>query len=140
MIQKGSILKTIDNSGASTMKCIHVFGTKQRAVGTTGDIILVSVKRLRKSVPEKKVKKSDVKLAVIIAVSKRKVREIGSSIRTYSNLAVMLIKDDKNKIKFSDTPIANRMVKSVWFEVREKGYGKLASMAKGVLLSITNEN
>ena len=48
MIQQESILKVVDNSGAKKVKCIKVLGGFKKRYAGLGDIIVVSVQRLRK--------------------------------------------------------------------------------------------
>ena len=47
MIQQESILKVVDNSGAKTVKCIKVLGGFQKRYAKLGDIVVVSVQKLR---------------------------------------------------------------------------------------------
>jgi len=45
MIQKGTYLKVIDNSGAKEICCIHVIGGYRQRYAKVGDLILASVKK-----------------------------------------------------------------------------------------------
>ena len=47
MIQQQTILKVSDNSGAKTVKCIKVLGGFKKKYALLGDIIIVSVQKLR---------------------------------------------------------------------------------------------
>jgi large subunit ribosomal protein L14 len=47
MIQQQTILKVSDNSGAKTVKCIKILGGFRKRYANLGDIIVVSVQRLR---------------------------------------------------------------------------------------------
>eukprot|EP01116_Phalansterium_solitarium_P005490 TRINITY_DN1716_c2_g1_i1.p2 TRINITY_DN1716_c2_g1~~TRINITY_DN1716_c2_g1_i1.p2 ORF type:complete len:140 (-),score=5.53 TRINITY_DN1716_c2_g1_i1:269-658(-) len=129
MIQKGTKLFCIDNSGAALLQAIHIFGKQKLPFGYPGSTCVVAVKRLRKSVPDRKVEKSDVKLALIVGCAKRINRANGTTIRATTNTAVILKKDEKT----GNTPLASRIIGPVFAEIREKGYGKLLSMARGVL-------
>lgn len=67
MILKGTYLNVIDNSGAKTVCCIKVLNGYRKRYGYIGDLIIVSVKKLRKKkkiIP--KVKKGDVIKALIV--------------------------------------------------------------------------
>jgi large subunit ribosomal protein L14 len=67
MIQQQTILKVSDNSGAKFVKCIKVLGGFKRKFAFTGDVIVVSVLKLRnKSKYNSKVKKGDVYKALIL--------------------------------------------------------------------------
>jgi len=45
MIQKGTFLKVIDNSGAKNVCCIRIVSNQKYRYAYTGDILLVSVKK-----------------------------------------------------------------------------------------------
>jgi large subunit ribosomal protein L14 len=49
MIQRETILKVVDNSGARSAQCIGIPGSNNPKSAETGDIITVAVKTLRKS-------------------------------------------------------------------------------------------
>lgn len=71
MIQQQTLLKVADNSGAKIVKCIKVLGGFKRKFARTGDIIVVSVVKLRnKSRSTSKVKKGDVFKALVIRTKK----------------------------------------------------------------------
>ena len=48
MIQQETVLNVIDNSGAKKAKCIKVLGGFKKRYAQLGDIIVVSIQRLRK--------------------------------------------------------------------------------------------
>ena len=61
MIQQQTVLNVSDNSGAKLVKCIKVLGGFKKKTAGIGDIIIVSVIRLRnKSKKKSKVKKGEV--------------------------------------------------------------------------------
>jgi len=71
MIQQQSILKVCDNSGAKTVKCIKVLGGFNKKIAKLGDIIVVSIQKLRnKSKITSKVKKGEVYKALILRTKK----------------------------------------------------------------------
>ena len=78
MIQMQSNLMVADNSGAKRVMCIKVLGGSKRRYATVGDTIVVSIKE---AMPKGRVKKGDVKKAVIVRVSKDIRRRDGSVIR-----------------------------------------------------------
>ena len=58
MIQQETILKVADNSGAKTVRCIKILGGFKKKKVSLGDILVVSVQKLRnKSKKTSKVKK-----------------------------------------------------------------------------------
>ena len=63
MIQKESVLEVADNSGARRVFCIRVLGGSRRRYASIGDVIVVSVKE---AIPNARVKKGEVRKAVIV--------------------------------------------------------------------------
>jgi len=69
MIQKGTILKVVDNSGAKKAACIHLYKGYRKRYAKIGDIIKVAIKRTKKKNPEfLKIKKGDTSKAVVVSV------------------------------------------------------------------------
>ena len=87
MIQMQSNLDVADNSGAKRVMCIKVLGGSKRRYATVGDIIVVSVKE---AIPRGRVKKGDVRKAVVVRIRKDLKRRDGSTIRFDSNAAVLI--------------------------------------------------
>jgi large subunit ribosomal protein L14 len=48
MIQTGTLLNVIDNSGARQVKCLKIFKGYKRRYAFAGDFVLVSVKKLKR--------------------------------------------------------------------------------------------
>lgn len=65
MLQVGTKIKTIDNSGAKWVKCIKVLGKGNKKYATTGNIILITISKFSN---RKKVKKRIIYLGLIVAV------------------------------------------------------------------------
>lgn len=122
MIQTQSMLESADNSGAKKLFCIRVLGGTRRKYATIGDIIVVSVKE---AIPHAKVKKGDVKKAVIVRTKRNLRREDGSYIRFDDNSAVLITEDNE--------PIGTRIFGPVARELRAKNYMKIISLAPEVL-------
>jgi large subunit ribosomal protein L14 len=91
MIQMQTRLQVADNSGAKQVQCIKVLGGSKRMIAHLGDIIVVAVKE---ALPGGKVKKGDVRKAVIVRTAYPIRREDGSYINFDNNSVVLL-----NKIK-----------------------------------------
>ena len=68
MIQMQSNLDVADNSGAKRVQCIKVLGGAKRKYASVGDVIVVSIKE---AIPRGKVKKGEVRRAVIVRTSKQ---------------------------------------------------------------------
>ena len=63
MIQMQTKLEVADNSGAKLVKCVKVLGGSKRMTASLGDVIVVAVQQV---LPGGKIKKGDVKKAVIV--------------------------------------------------------------------------
>ena len=67
VIQQRSILKVSDNSGAKTVRCIKVLGGFKKQYAKVGDIIVVSVQRLRNKFKRNaKVRRKEIYKALIL--------------------------------------------------------------------------
>lgn len=122
MIQMQSRMDVADNSGAKSVQCIKVLGGSHRNIASIGDIIVVSVKD---AIPRGKVKKGDVKRAVIVRTAKEIKREDGTAIRFDKNAAVLLNQQNE--------PIGTRIFGPVARELRAKRFMKIVSLAPEVL-------
>ena len=122
MIQMQTQLDVADNSGARKVQCIKVLGGSHRRYAAVGDIIKVSVKE---AIPLGKVKKGDVKNAVVVRTKKGVRRPDGSLIRFDSNAAVIL--------NDSLQPIGTRIFGPVTRELRNDKFMKIVSLAPEVL-------
>jgi large subunit ribosomal protein L14 len=72
MIQKGTFLKVIDNSGAKSVCCVRIVSNQKYRYAYTGDILLVSIKKLRaKRRHASKVKKGQLLRALVIRTKKK---------------------------------------------------------------------
>lgn len=96
MIQKGSILSVIDNSGANKVCCIQVFSGYRKRYGFIGDIAVVTVKSLKiKRRESSKIKKGDVLKALIVRTKKVKKNYNSQEIGFFENSAVLLSRQNK---------------------------------------------
>ncbi|PHS23707.1 MAG: 50S ribosomal protein L14 [Robiginitomaculum sp.] len=122
MIQMQSNLQVADNSGARRVQCIKVLGGAKRRYARIGDIIVVSVKE---AIPRGKVKKGEVRKAVVVRTRKDIQRADGSTIRFDSNAAVL--------INNNNEPVGTRIFGPVPRELRAKKHMKIISLAPEVL-------
>lgn len=122
MIQMQTNLDVADNSGARKIQCIKVLGGSKRHFASVGDVIIVSVKE---AIPRGRVKKGDVRRAVIVRTAKEVRREDGTAIRFDSNAAVILNNNDE--------PIGTRIFGPVVRELRGRKFMKIISLAPEVL-------
>ena len=122
MIQMQTNLDVADNSGARRVQCIKVLGGSNRKSASVGDVIVVSVKE---AIPRGRVKKGDVRKAVVVRTAKEVRRDDGTAIRFDSNAAVILSN--------SGDPIGTRIFGPVVRELRAKNFMKIISLAPEVL-------
>lgn len=122
MIQMQSNLRVADNSGARRVQCIKVLGGAGRRYASVGDIIVVSIKE---AIPTGRVKKGDVRRAVVVRVAKDIKRPDGSVIRFDTNAAVL--------VNNNGEPIGTRIFGPVPRELRAKNHMKIISLAPEVL-------
>jgi len=122
MIQTESNLEVADNSGARRVQCIRVLGGTRRKYASIGDIIVVAVKD---AIPNARVKKGEVRRAVVVRTAKGVSRPDGSYIKFDDNAAVLL---DQNK-----EPVGTRIFGPVARELRGRKFMKIISLAPEVL-------
>ena len=87
MIQKQTLMKVADNTGAKELMCIGVLGGTGRRYGNIGDVVVCSV---RKAAAGGQVKRGEVVKAVIVRSVKGVKRADGSYIRFDDNACVLL--------------------------------------------------
>ena len=122
MLSRRSRLNVADNSGAKSLVIIGIGkGTGRRFV-SLGDIATCVV---RGAIPNSQVKDHEIVKAVIVRTKKENARQDGSYVRFSDNAAVVI---DNNNI-----PRATRVFGPVASEIKEKGFGKIASLAKEVV-------
>jgi large subunit ribosomal protein L14 len=122
MIQQESVLEVADNSGARKVACIRVLGGTRRRYATIGDIIVVAIKD---AIPNARVKKGEVRRAVVVRTAKAIGRRDGSFIRFDDNAAVL--------IDAQREPVGTRIFGPVARELRAKKFMKIISLAPEVL-------
>lgn len=124
MIQTRSILNVADNSGATKLRVIHIFGGSKHKFGRIGDLLNCVVVEAQ---PNGQVKDGDIVKTVLVRSRKELGRIDGSYIR-FSENAGVLIDNPKDK-----NPRGTRILGPVAREIKERGFTKIASMAKEVL-------
>ena len=122
MIQTESRLEVADNSGARKLMCIRVLGGSKRRYASVGDVIVVSVKE---AIPNARVKRGEVRRAVVVRTKKNIGRPDGSHIRFDENAAVLI---DTQK-----EPVGTRIFGPVARELRARGFMRIISLAPEVL-------
>lgn len=122
MIQMQSKMDVADNSGAREVKCIKVLGGSKRMSAGLGDIVVVAVQQ---ALPGGKIKKGDVKKAVIVRTKYPIRREDGSYIQFDKNSVVILGANNE--------PVGTRIFGPVARELRGRSFTKICSLAPEVL-------
>lgn len=123
----------IDNSGALLAECVNVLKRKQgHGMAGVGDEIVVVIKRARNLTASEasqlsavKVKKGDVRRAVVVRTKFPTSRPDGRVMRFDDNAAVLV--NDKKEM------IGNRISGVVSAELRQKGWPKIIGLAPKVV-------
>jgi large subunit ribosomal protein L14 len=122
MIQQQTKLAVADNSGAKIVQCIKVLGGSKKVFASVGDVIVIAV---QSCLSGSKIKKGDVKKAVIVRTKMPLRREDGSYIRFDENSVVIL--------GSGNDPIGSRIFGPVARELRGKNFSKICSLAPEVI-------
>jgi len=116
MICVGTRVAIVDNSGAKEALCIRVLGAKN--VAEMGDVIIVSIKKLKR---KGKVKKKDIFKAMVLRTCLVYRRKDGCTVKFGDNSIVLL----NNKLQ----PIGNRVKGPMIYELRKHNIGRLLSIS-----------
>lgn len=124
MIQRRTVLKPADNTGAHKLRVIHLYGGSTRKFSYLGDMVKCVVDGAD---PNGMVKDSQMVFVVIARVRKEAKRADGSYIRFDDNAGVVInARDNKD-------PIGTRVFGPIARELKDKGFTKIISMASEVL-------
>lgn len=121
MIQLRSVIKPADNSGAKKLAVIGVPG-KIGKVATIGDVVNCVV---HGADPNGVVSNKEKVKVLLVRTRKEIRRKDGSHVRFDDNAGVVI---DKNGL-----PKGTRVLGPIAREVKEKGYTKIASLAREVV-------
>lgn len=119
MLQVGSKLNISDNSGAKKVECIKVLGKHSKSPAFLGDLVVVSVKKLR-SRGNLKVKKKEVCLALIFRSRYKTSRIDGRFFNFFDNTAILLNRNFK--------PYGTRFFGPITKELRKQKKLKISSL------------
>ncbi len=97
MIQKGTSFNIVDNSGGKKASCMHVYGGYRRRYAKIGDVVVVSVKKVRPPQPKEiiKVKKGDVLKALVVSTKEVKKNFAHQTVSLFDNSVVLLTNQNK---------------------------------------------
>jgi large subunit ribosomal protein L14 len=121
MIPVGSTIKPADNVGAKALKVIGIPGSSRRRFAKIGDVVTAVVKGAAST---GMVQDHSVVKVLLVRTRKEQRRKDGSYIRFDDNAGVVINKD-KNMV-------GTRVFGPVAREIRDRGYLKVASLAKEV--------
>lgn len=125
MIQKGTYLNIIDNSGAKRAMCIHIVSGYKHNFAAIGESIVITIKRLRsKRRISSKTRKGEIYKALIVRTKKNFFSLNGDSSVFFENSAVLLNKQNKF--------IGTRIFGSVPKFFRYTKYLKIAALSAGL--------
>jgi len=126
MIQQQTILKVSDNSGAKTVRCIKVLGGFKKKFASLGDIIVVSIQKLRNKLKKiSKVKKKEIYKALVIRIKIYSKKKNGFYIKFQEN-AVALINKQGN-------PVGTRILGPIPKILKKKQFQKFVSISNGLI-------
>lgn len=126
MIQQQTILKVSDNSGAKTVKCIKVLGGFKKKYAKLGDIITVSVQKLRNKLKKtSKVKKKEIYKALIIRTKIYSKKKDNFSILFNENSVVLM--------NLQGNPIGTRIIGPLPKKLKNKNFKKFISISNGLI-------
>lgn len=99
MIQKNTFLNVVDNSGAKIASCIHNISNPTSRYAFLGNIILVSIKKLRiKRRFASKIKKGALAYGLIIRTKIFRNSYYGDKLKFYENSIILFFKKTYNLI------------------------------------------
>ena len=126
MIQTGTILNVIDNSGARKVCCIKVMkGFKQR-YASIGDLIMISIKSLRKKRKStSKTQKGQIYRALILRTKTGLKSSSNESIKFFENAVALLNKQNKF--------IGTRILGPLSNQLRQTKYLRILSISNGLI-------
>ncbi len=122
MVQRRSILKVADNSGATKLMVIGIPGAGNKRFATLADVVTCVVKEAD---PHGQVKDAEIVKALIVRTKKEYGRPDGSYIRFSDNAAVII--DNQKNLR------GTRIFGPIAREVKEKGFSKIVSIAPEVI-------
>jgi len=126
MIQSGTYLNVIDNSGAKNVCCIKVLSGYRRRYANVGDLIVVTVKNLRtKRRATSKIKKGEVTKGIVVRTKSGLKSFSGESFTFFEN-AVVLLNNQKK-------PIGSRIFGTLPKSFRYTKHLRLVSLAAGLI-------
>lgn len=126
MVQKETYLNIIDNSGVKKVACIHIYNGYRKRYAHIGDIILTSVKSMKRKknkLEEFKFKKGDIVKVLILHTNTGTKSIYSNHTKNYQNAGVLI--SNTNKI------VGSRIFGSIDSKFRFSKFLKVLTLAKG---------
>jgi len=121
MLQKETIVKATDNSGAKKLRVIGLPGNSRKRFARLGELVVGAVHGAQ---PGGIISNRQIVTAVIVRTRKERRRADGSYIRFDDNAVVIIDKDGN--------PRGTRVFGPIAREIRDRGYTKITSLAPEV--------
>ena len=126
MIQVGTLLSVVDNSGAKKVRCIKVYPGYKRRYAFIGDLITVSIYSIRKKRRlTSKTRKGEIHKALVVRTKSGLKSATGESLAFFENSVVLLGKQNKF--------IGTRVLGALPIYFRYTKYLRILSIANGTL-------
>lgn len=126
MIQSGSYLNIIDNSGAKDICCIKVSKGYRRRYASIGDVITASIKNIRnKRTLTAKVQKGDVVKALVIRTRAITKSNMNEQVYFFENSAILMTKQHKL--------IGTRIFGAIPKKLKYTKFLRIASLCSGLV-------
>lgn len=124
MVFNQSILKVIDNTGIKKTKCIKVYKKNKASIG---DKILVSVKKIKKTLQKKNLNlEKSQKLKAIVVQTKKQFKNLSNNLLSFNQNSIIII-NQKNE------PIGSKILGPVPTILRKKKFFKLILISTNIL-------
>lgn len=128
MIQKGTYLNVVDNSGAKFASCIQNIGQPGCKYAYFGDLLLISVKKLRvKRRYASKIKKGALAFGLVVRTKNFKNSYFGDKLKFYENSVILFFRKTTNLI-------GTRIFGFLPYTFRATQYNRILSICTGVAL------
>jgi len=118
MLQQESRLRIADNSGGKRAKLIRLSKVESSLRS------LEALVRITQVYPSKKLKKGQVHLACLTGFKFPQQRKTGVTVYSYTN-DILILKKDK-------TPLASRVYRPIFLELRYFGLSRICSIARSI--------
>ncbi len=120
MIIPRSLIRVVDNCGAKIVRCIKVLTKSKRP--KLGDLAIVSLKKVKprfvhKGKKAERVKKGEIRLALLIYIKNLKKRKDGTAFKLNKNYAILVNKKGKALGSRYNKPLPRELRSEKWIKV-----------------------